>query len=97
MLMVNTINATVQRSVPDELRGRVMALYVTVFAGSGPLGGLFAGTVAQVLGPPAGFILGAALAAIFLALAAWQLGRRESLGVPGARAIDAATVPPPRQ
>ena len=75
MLMVNTINATVQRSVPDELRGRVMALYVTVFAGSGPLGGLFAGAVAQVLGPPAGFIIGAALAAIFLALTWWKLGR----------------------
>jgi MFS family permease len=76
MLMVNTINATVQRSVPDELRGRVMALYVTVFAGSGPLGGLFAGAVAQVLGPPAGFIIGAALASIFLALTWWKLGRR---------------------
>lgn len=73
MLMVNTINASVQRSVPDELRGRVMALYVTVFAGSGPLGGLFAGSVAQVFGPPAGFILGASLAAIFLGLAAWKL------------------------
>jgi MFS family permease len=74
MLMVNTINASVQRSVPDALRGRVMALYVTVFAGSGPLGGLFAGGVAQLLGPPAGFILGAVLASIFLVLAAWGLG-----------------------
>lgn len=74
MLMVNTINASVQRSVPDALRGRVMALYVTVFAGSGPLGGLFAGGVAQLLGPPAGFILGAMLASIFLVLAAWGLG-----------------------
>jgi len=82
MLMVNTINATVQRSVPDELRGRVMALYVTVFAGSGPLGGLFAGGVAQVLGPPAGFILGAVFAAVFLALAAWKLGRGGPVPVP---------------
>jgi MFS family permease len=74
MLMVNTINATVQRSVPDALRGRVMALYVTVFAGSGPLGGLFAGGVAQLFGAPAGFILGALLASIFLGLTAWKLG-----------------------
>jgi len=73
MLMVNTINATVQRSVPDELRGRVMALYVTVFAGSGPMGGLFAGATAQWFGPAAGFILGAVLAAVVLALAAWKL------------------------
>ena len=34
MLMINTINATVQANVPDALRGRVMSFYVTVFAGS---------------------------------------------------------------
>jgi hypothetical protein len=73
-----------------------MALYVTVFAGSGPLGGLFAGATAQVLGPPAGFIIGALLAAIFLALAAWQLGRRVRVAVAGGPAIDPATVSPPR-
>lgn len=73
MLMVNTINVTVQRSVPDELRGRVMALYVTVFAGSTPIGGLIAGTIAQVYGPPAGFLVGAGVTTIFIGLVAWQL------------------------
>ena len=43
MLMVNTINVTIQNSIPDALRGRVMSLYVTVFAGSAPIGGLLAG------------------------------------------------------
>lgn len=75
MLMVNTINATIQRTVPDELRGRVMALYVTVFAGSGPIGGLFAGGTAQVAGPPAGLLLGSVLAAGVLALSAYKLRR----------------------
>lgn len=73
MLMINTINVIVQRSVPNELRGRVMSLYVTVFAGSTPIGGLLAGTVAQVWGPPAGFLLGAAVATGFIGLVAWQL------------------------
>ncbi|MEP6807499.1 MAG: MFS transporter [Chloroflexota bacterium] len=73
MLMINTINVTVQRNVPDELRGRVMALYVTVFAGSTPIGGLFAGAVAQAWGPPAGFLVGAGLATIFILVVAWQL------------------------
>ena len=73
MLMINTINIFVQRSVPDALRGRVMALYVTVFAGSTPIGGLFAGTVAQAWGPPAGFLVGAGLATIFIGLVAWHL------------------------
>jgi MFS family permease len=73
MLMVNTINVTVQRSVPDELRGRVMSLYVTVFAGSTPIGGPIAGAIAQTWGPPAGFLLGAGVSAAFLLLVAWQL------------------------
>jgi hypothetical protein len=96
MLMVNTINATVQRSVPDELRGRVMALYVTVFAGSGPLGGLFAGGVAQVLGPPAGFILGAAFASAFLGIVAWKLGRGTPVPVAAPSASEPIAIPPPR-
>jgi MFS family permease len=73
MLMVNTINVIVQRSVPDALRGRVMALYVTVFAGTTPIGGLFAGIVAQNWGPPAGFLVGAGASTIFIGLVAWQL------------------------
>jgi MFS family permease len=43
MLMINTVNATVQANVTDAVRGRVMSLYVTVFAGTSPLGGIFAG------------------------------------------------------
>ncbi len=73
MLMVNTINVTIQNSVPDGLRGRVMALYVTVFAGSAPIGGLLAGGMAQAWGAPVAFSVGASLAIGVLALAAWHL------------------------
>ncbi len=73
MLMVNTINIIVQHSVPDELRGRVMALYITVFAGATPIGGVFAGSIAQLWGAPAALVLGAGLGAVVLAVVAWQL------------------------
>ena len=73
MLMINSINATVQANVSHALRGRVMALYVTVFAGTVPLGNLFAGSIAQAWGAPAGFIAGAAASSLFLGLAAWRL------------------------
>jgi MFS family permease len=79
MLMVNTINVIVQSSVPDHLRGRVMSLYVLVFAGSSPIGGLFAGGVAELWGAPAGFVLGALFSLVFLALAGWQLIRRVTM------------------
>ena len=73
MLMINTINVTIQNAVPDALRGRVMALYVTVFAGSAPIGGLFAGSMAQAFGAPVAFSIGAVLAGFVLALVAWKL------------------------
>ncbi|HUF06573.1 MAG TPA: MFS transporter [Candidatus Binatia bacterium] len=84
MLMINTINATVQANVPDALRGRVMSFYVTVFAGSAPLGGLFAGAVAQAWGTPAAFLAGAALSGVTMVVVALGLrsaARRGSLGV----------------
>ena len=73
MLMVNTINVTIQNSVPDALRGRVMSLYVTVFAGTAPIGGLLAGALAQGFGAAVALSAGALLAVAVLALVAWQL------------------------
>jgi len=84
MLMINTINATVQANVSDALRGRVMSFYVTVFAGSAPLGGLFAGFVAETWDTPAAFVTGAVLSLATVGIVALGLrwaGRRGSLGV----------------
>ncbi|MEP6680611.1 MAG: MFS transporter [Chloroflexota bacterium] len=96
MLMVNTINVTVQHRVPNELRGRVMSLYVTVFAGTAPIGGIFAGLVAQLWGAPAGFVLGAAFSSLFLAVVAWQLlVRRAMAEATRSRPLPARVVEPP--
>jgi hypothetical protein len=70
--MINTVNATVQANVTDALRGRVMALYVTVFAGTSPLGGIFAGAVAQGWDSAAAFLAGAVISLAFVALVAWR-------------------------
>jgi len=77
MVMVNTINVTVQNSVSNELRGRVMSLYVTVFAGSAPIGGFLAGAVAQLWQAPAGFVLGALFSTVAIGLVTWQLLLRD--------------------
>jgi MFS family permease len=45
-------NTTVQNRVPDELRGRVMAVYATMFMGVQPIGSLLAGGVAKRIGAP---------------------------------------------
>ncbi len=84
MLMVNTINATVQANVSDQLRGRVMSFYVTVFAGSAPLGGIFAGAVAEGWGSPAAFWVASIFSLLTVAVVALGLraaSGRGSLGV----------------
>jgi MFS family permease len=45
--MAATANTTVQLAVPDELRGRVISVYTTVFVGSTPVGGLLMGAIAS--------------------------------------------------
>jgi MFS family permease len=48
--MAATANTTVQLTVPDELRGRVISVYTTVFVGSAPVGGLLMGWIASAFG-----------------------------------------------
>jgi hypothetical protein len=47
--------------VPDELRGRVMAVYSMMFMGMAPLGALMAGSLAEIIGAPATVALGGAV------------------------------------
>ncbi len=55
MAMANTV---VQSSTPAELRGRVMSVYMTVFAGTAPFGALLAGAIADFASAPASIIVG---------------------------------------
>jgi len=48
-----TTNALLQTAAPPELRGRVMSLYMWLFVGASPLGGLAAGWLAGRVGAPA--------------------------------------------
>jgi len=91
MLMINTINATVQANTPDSLRGRVMSFYVTVFAGSAPLGGIFAGAVAEAWGVPAAFLAGAALSFLTLGVVALGLRAARRRGQLGVTSLDGLT------
>lgn len=50
-------NTVIQSRVPDELRGRVMAVYATMFMGIQPLGSLLAGIVAHRTGAPRALLI----------------------------------------
>lgn len=65
MLETTSSNTLIQAMVPDELRGRVLAVYTMMFMGMAPLGSLFAGLLADRLGAPLTLSIGgvAAIAA----------------------------------
>ncbi len=52
MLTAASTNTVLQSIVPDELRGRVAALYVMSFLGMSPLGSLSSGWLADHIGSP---------------------------------------------
>jgi len=52
MLTAASTNTVLQSIVPDDLRGRVAALYVMSFLGVSPLGSLFSGWIAHDIGSP---------------------------------------------
>ena len=72
--MAATGNATIQLAVPDQLRGRVMSVYTTVFSASVPIGGLAMGAVASAFGVQIAVALGGALS-LLIGLGAWAWGR----------------------
>jgi MFS family permease len=57
----STVNALLQSIVPDELRGRVMAVYVFMFLGMTPVGSLQAGAMARWLGAPTALAISSAI------------------------------------
>lgn len=61
MLQMSSSNTLIQAMVPDELRGRVMAVYSMMFMGMAPIGALLAGSLAGVLGAPATVAIGGAV------------------------------------
>jgi MFS family permease len=67
MLSAASANTVLQTIVEDRLRARVVSIYMMSFLGVTPLGALFAGMVAESIGPPATLALGGifAIAAAF--------------------------------
>jgi MFS family permease len=61
ILQMASSNTLIQTMVPDELRGRVMAVYSMMFMGMAPFGALLSGAIAQHVGAPLTVRLGGAI------------------------------------
>ena len=90
-----TTNTIIQLTVPDDLRGRVMSVYTTVFAGTTPIGSLLAGGLASRLGVAATLLLAGIVTVGATVLAAlWAARRRLPLRTaPGVQASSVGSPP----
>jgi MFS family permease len=96
--MAVTANTSIQLLVPDQLRGRVMSVYTTTFAGSVPAGGLISGAIASSWGVPASLVAGAVPTLVVGVVAlGWLRGlrraERDERAVTAERAIAASADP----
>lgn len=66
-------NTGVQQKVPDQLRGRVMGVYMTVNVGATPFGNVASGALASSFGAPFAMATGAAAALVSVLLASGWL------------------------
>jgi predicted MFS family arabinose efflux permease len=78
IVFLASANTTVQLTVPAELRGRIMSLYMLVFAGMSPFGALLIGSLAETLGASAACAVGGGLGLVSVLALTLRWLRREA-------------------
>src|SRR5881296_1264918 len=68
MVQMAASNTLIQAMVPDQLRGRVMAVYSMMFMGMAPFGALFAGWMAERIGAPRTVAIGGVICIVAAAI-----------------------------
>jgi MFS family permease len=68
-LFTANANALVQLGAPDRMRGRMIGIYLFAFVGLAPLGGLFAGALADLGGTPLAFAVAGASSLVTIGIA----------------------------
>jgi MFS family permease len=76
VVFTSSIQSTVQVTVPDALRGRMMSLYVLVFVGVSPFGAFILGTLAETFGIATACAVGGAAGVTAVAVLATLWRRR---------------------
>ena len=74
-MFLASANSTIQLGVPDEVRGRVMSMWVLTFGVGMPIGSLIAGYVARQIGTPHTLLLQGIGSIPAILLAAYVLTR----------------------
>jgi predicted MFS family arabinose efflux permease len=77
MIAFSLLTSLVQLIAPNEMRGRVMSIYMVAFRGGMPLGSLITGLAIDRIGAPAAIAVNGAILTL---VAAWFLVRRDMPG-----------------
>jgi MFS family permease len=76
-------NSSIQLSVPADMRGRVMGIYMLVFLGGTPLGSPLTGWVAEQFGTRVSMVAGAGISVLATLAVGVVLARRRGVPVRG--------------
>jgi MFS family permease len=76
MIVFSSVTSLVQLIVPNQMRGRVMSIYMLAFRGGMPLGALASGYVATLTSAPVALAVNGTLLAM---VALWFLNRNERI------------------
>jgi MFS family permease len=80
-LFTANANALVQLGAPDQLRGRLIALYLFAFVGVAPLGGLFAGWLSDLGGTRLAFAVAGATSLVTIGVASVRRAQTPGIAV----------------
>src|SRR5947199_7769734 len=76
MMVFSTVTSLVQLIAPNEMRGRVMSIYMVAFRGGMPIGSLVSGYLATFIGAPEVISINGVLLVL---VAAYYLARNPSV------------------
>jgi predicted MFS family arabinose efflux permease len=76
---VAVVNTLLQQLVTDEMRGRVMSMFILSFIGTMPIGNLIAGAAAERFGAPRTLAAGGLIIAIFVIIITLRYKRLREL------------------
>jgi MFS family permease len=85
-----TANSLIQTNSDAALRGRVMALFITAWVGTTPIGAPIVGWICQEFGPRAGLAVGGAATVVAALVAIRVLPKRRSFEPGQTRTVEAA-------
>ena len=84
-LFTANANALIQLAAPDHLRGRLIGIYLFAFLGLAPVGGLFAGWLAEVGGTSLAFVVAGSVSLAAIVVANARRPRAEPAALSHAR------------